>query len=473
MPLAEYGFMVDVTLPLLNVGRRERPVYIAAELVDILPGQPLKTKLTPAQQDAMIGFACRAPPENAQSITTSARKLLGLDSNPLLPQFGITVDKNLVTVLGRELLPPKLSYTGGTRVEPKDGGWLMKGVKVAKQGRRIEKWNYLYFAGTNSGVAKQTASGFANFMAQRMGININVKPISPNGVACQLDENAIRTTMANLAKLGPPQLIVVFLPDKDSSRYNLIKELGDCVYGIHTVCAATRIHIEQGQAGFFANVGLKVNLKFGGINHKLISDNGLISKGKTMVVGYDVTHPTNLASGAGENAPSIAGLVSSIDSHLSQWPAYVWNMKGKTEMLNKQLVPAFKHMLQLWQKNPENKGLPDKLVIFRDGVSEGQFNQVNAEEVPFIRQACREIYGAKSLPRITLVVSVKRHQTRFYPTDQNHTHHKSKSPKEGTIVDCGVTSVRYWDFFLQAHASMQGKCPVLFRGFPQATMCLC
>jgi hypothetical protein len=54
-------------------------------------------------------------------------------------------------------------------------------------------------------------------------------------------------------------------------------------------------------------------------------------------------------------------------------------------------------------------------------------------------------------------VSVKRHQTRFYPTDRDHIHPRSKSPKEGTIVDRGVTNVRYWDFFLQAHASLQGK----------------
>ncbi|KAL1845266.1 hypothetical protein VTK73DRAFT_779 [Phialemonium thermophilum] len=35
-------------------------------------------------------------------------------------------------------------------------------------------------------------------------------------------------------------------------------------------------------------------------------------------------------------------------------------------------------------------------------------------------------------------------------------HARSKSPKEGTVVDRGVTNVRYWDFFLQAHASLQG-----------------
>ena len=69
---------------MVNVGTSIKPIYILAEFCALLPGQPIKSKLMGNESDAMIKFACRAPAENAQSITTSARELLHLDNNPQL-----------------------------------------------------------------------------------------------------------------------------------------------------------------------------------------------------------------------------------------------------------------------------------------------------------------------------------------------------------------------------------------------------
>ena len=68
----------------MNAGSAAKPMYFPAEFCTILPGQPLKAKLRPNEQDSMIQFACRAPPSNASSIITSARALLGLDNNNFL-----------------------------------------------------------------------------------------------------------------------------------------------------------------------------------------------------------------------------------------------------------------------------------------------------------------------------------------------------------------------------------------------------
>ncbi|KAK0641136.1 ribonuclease H-like domain-containing protein [Cercophora newfieldiana] len=453
--LAKYNYKVNASLPLINVGSRDRPVYVAAELVTILPGQAMKTRLRPDESDAMIKFACRAPPENAESIVTRGRALLRLDEgkNSLLNKFGITVGKSLVTVVGRELQPPTLSYTGAP-VLPRDGGWLMRGVKVVKPGRRIASWTYLYAASLGND-AGPTAKKFVDFLSRGMGIDIETKP--PQGGGVNFNSRQLETLKPAMAKIASskPHLVIVFLDSKDAATYNYIKQLADCDLGFHTVCVTPKVFDQKGQDGFFANVGLKVNMKFGGVNHRLAQGMELIGKGKTMVVGYDVTHPTNLPPDAAKNAPSIAGLVASIDKELSQWPAHVWDMKPTQEMLDGGLIGAFQSRLRLWQKT-NNRELPQNLLIYRDGVSEGQFVQVLDHELPHIRKACEQMYPPKNQPRITLIVSVKRHQTRFFPTDPDHIHPRSKSPKEGTVVDRGVTNVRCWDFFLQAHASLQG-----------------
>ncbi|KAK3332061.1 hypothetical protein B0T19DRAFT_93634 [Cercophora scortea] len=457
---AKYGISVKMGMPLINVGSPDKPIYFLAEHCTVLPGQPLKVKLTPNEQDSMIQFACRPPPSNAVSITTSARSLLALDNNPLLNRFSIAIDKELITVKARELVPPLLTYRNSTQtVTPTDGGWLMRNVKVAKAGRPINSWTFLYIVGGKDDTAnvKNAAEGFGKFMAENMGINIPRNPKPPNGVTTQNSEAQVDAAFKKLASLQPrPELVLVVLPVKDTVLYNTVKKLADITHGIHTVCVVQdKITQPKGQAGYFANVSLKVNLKFGGVNHKVNDNVGLFKSGKTMLVGYDVTHPTNLAPGAGNNAPSMVGLVASVDSDLAQWPAVAWNNPSRVEMLDDRLDTEFRGRLRLWQAKNQNR-LPENIIIYRDGVSEGQFAKVLREELPHIRAACTAMYKARSPPRISLIVSVKRHQTRFYPTDPAHMHHRSKSPKEGTVVDRGVTNVRYWDFFLQAHASLQG-----------------
>jgi hypothetical protein len=384
----------------------------------------------------------------------------------LQAKFGIEVAKDLITVMGRELDVPSVTYRDQRSVDPRDGGWLMKGVKVASPGSFIADWSYLHSGiGETGRMIRRSVEDFAAFLATRIGVNMNQRPTQPDGEFTRFDGSDLKRALDNLKGLRPRlQLVLVVLPEKSTELYSIIKKLADTEYGFHTVCVTQPKFLkQQGQLGYFSNVALKVNLKFGGVNHLLKDQSGIMSRGKTMFVGYDVTHPTNLPPGVRrENSPSLVGLVASVDKHLAQWPSVSWNNPERVEMLGDELVINFQSRLKLWQSRNGGR-LPEDIVIFRDGVSEGQFSQVLAKELPFIRKACDLTYTAISArsPRITLIVSVKRHQTRFYPTDPAHMHQRSKSPKEGTVVDRGVTNVRYWDFFLQAHASLQGKHALL------------
>ena len=52
-----------------------------------------------------------------------------------------------------------------------------------------------------------------------------------------------------------------------------------------------------------------------------------------------------------------------------------------------------------------------KLIMFRDGVSEGQFQTVMARELTAIRRACEAMPGTYR-PHISYIVVQKRHHTR-------------------------------------------------------------
>ncbi|KAM5346608.1 hypothetical protein ACJ41O_009613 [Fusarium nematophilum] len=444
--------------PLLNLGNAAKPTFVPAEFVEIQPGQSVKAKLTSKESTEMVNFACRSPYANALSITTDAREALGLDDG-LLGQFGISVDKKLLTVKGRVLSAPAVSYLDNqrkpTEIRPVGASWNLRNVKVFRSGVPIQRWTYVNVVPDRSGpVPRTVAEQFAQFMS-RMDIRINGQMVSPITETVSFNDwkRGRLDEFFQWAKADRIEFLLVVLGSGDSEIYSKIKSLGDCTYGIHTSCVQAD-KFKRASPGYFANVALKWNLKAGGVNHKLRNEFGIIKEGRTMVVGYDVTHPTNLPASKSDEAPSLVGLVATIDRDMGQWPSASWEQGSKQEMLDETLTEAFKSRLALWQKHNKNQ-LPENIVIFRDGVSEGQFAQVLQKELPRIRIACNSKYPKGHQPKLTIVVSVKRHQTRFYPTTEENLP-DNRNTQNGTVVDRGVTQARYWDFFLTAHASIKG-----------------
>lgn len=78
---------------------------------------------------------------------------------------------------------------------------------------------------------------------------------------------------------------------------------------------------------------------------------------------------------------------------------------------------AVADLLREYQKRNQKK-LPELLVMYRDGVSEGQFVRVGALEVVAIKNACKEV-NANYNPPLTFVTVQKRHSTRFFPINDN------------------------------------------------------
>jgi hypothetical protein len=80
--ISEYNKVLDPNLPVVNVGSRDRPVYLPCEVCIVQPGQPAKSKLSGDQTASMLKFAVmgRKPGQNAESIVTKGVGVLGLGS---------------------------------------------------------------------------------------------------------------------------------------------------------------------------------------------------------------------------------------------------------------------------------------------------------------------------------------------------------------------------------------------------------
>ncbi|TVY86725.1 Protein argonaute 1B, partial [Lachnellula willkommii] len=461
--------------PIVNVGNREHPNYLPAEVCVVLPGQTIKRRLSPDQTQQMITFACRKPNQNADSIVTDGKAVLGLNpqANAMTARFGLTIGTSLITVAARVLAPPAIKYKDARQKEtslvPRFGSWNMANIKF-HTGSNLGKWASIVFTSTRRGPTfgvnhvMPTISHFGEFLT-RSGINatgmIRATPpeiglVDGDDVGNNEKIGAIIKAMYN-AKINPrPDFILCVIPYNDVAIYNSIKNFADTKAGIHTICVvAPKFMKEQRQDQYFGNVSLKFNLKAGGINQTLDPAKlGVISEGKTMVVGLDVTHPS---PGSKDTAPSIAGIVASVDKVLGQWPADFRIQESRKETVSG-LYDMFLGRLNLWEK--KNKGLlPENIIVYRDGVSEGQYQLLLDQELPQIRNACRQKYPAQAtksgFPKISIIVCGKRHHTRFYPTTEANAD-RSSNCEPGTVVDRGVTEVNGWDFFIQPHACLQG-----------------
>ena len=401
----------------------------------------------------------------------------------------MTVGHDLITVPGRVLSIPKIEYNASSIVTVREGSWNFAGKQLYQPVPLKLQWQCLRFVignPNNNIPPTKSLDGILNDFWSTMtksGIE-SQRPLVETTSARSL-QSLVSNTEALLKRvshreansgpstqrgIGPnpsagqpmekkasdPHLLLIILPSNANELYRSIKTIADVRLGIHTVCVIGDKNDKKRFYGDYrvqynANVALKINLKLGGMNHTLANHSealGLIVDQSTMVVGIDVTHPS---PGSREGAPSIFAVVASMDRHLSQWPVRLGvQKKSREEVISNgpKLTSMFQDLLKLWRSR-NNNSYPENIIVYRDGVSEGQYSAVIAQELAALREACNAFYAKK--PRITLIIVAKRHHTRFYPTGDSLAD-SMKNAKCGTVVDRGITNARTWDFFLQSHS---------------------
>ncbi|KAL1238626.1 hypothetical protein TSPI_00985 [Trichinella spiralis] len=119
-------------------------------------------------------------------------------------------------------------------------------------------------------------------------------------------------------------------------------------------------------------------MKIGGINTKLLEDEVLdnyLYKNNALVIGVDVVHPSAVET----HLPSIASVVGNVDANVTKFHASVKIQPAKQELITGFIEQFSDRLLEYVDVN--GTALKN-IIVYRDGVSEGQFMQVLEEELP-------------------------------------------------------------------------------------------
>lgn len=217
-------------------------------------------------------------------------------------------------------------------------------------------------------------------------------------------------------------------------------------------------------ANYAYNVGMKLNIRMGNINHSIESSNFNAVPPGTLILGADVIHP-GISSVKG--TPSIAALVGSVDNRYAKYlgsmriQCYIPGSMSKEIIDDDNMRSMARERLEAWRAR-NNGTHPSNILYYRDGVGDSQYDQVISNEVAMIRAAYKDAVAgtdqASTTPKITAVVGVKRHTIRLYP------HLDGPKPKvsstdnclPGIVVDSGITHPYHFDFFLISHEGLKG-----------------
>ncbi|CAF4325858.1 unnamed protein product, partial [Rotaria sp. Silwood2] len=170
-----------------------------------------------------------------------------------------------------------------------------------------------------------------------------------------------------------------------------------------------------------------------------------------------ITHTTS-----SKKISSIAAILGSCDPSCSRYAARLCEQYPKKDRCSIEIIKEMDKMiidlLKVYARSCGNT-LPNRIVFYRDGVDDGQFQKVLDNEVNKIKTACQVVYGNNPLPKLTFIIVKKRHNTRFFAYDGQNT----SNIEAGTVVDLDITNPSQFDFYLCSQAAIKGTSrPALY-----------
>ncbi|XP_053575387.1 piwi-like protein 2 [Bombina bombina] len=351
-----------------------------------------------------------------------------------LQQWGLDLESDVCMTKGR-VLPLEKIYMQTNSFQPgEDLNWnreVMHDASISSV--PLLYWAILYTKRASSQARELT--GMLERVAGPIGMRVN----KPNCLELTNDRvdtyaRSIKTLLDSQAKV---QLLVCIISGTRDDLYGAIKKICCVEKPVPTQVVNTRtISQPQKLRSIAQKILMQINCKLGG---ELWGVD--IPLKNLMVIGTDVYHDNS------RGRRSVLGFVASMNNSLTKWYSRVVFQLPNQEIMDSLRICLGDALKKFYEVNHQ---LPDKIVVYRDGVSDGQLDTVEKYEIPQL-QACFQTFE-NYLPRLAVIVVQKRVITNIYATATG----QFLTPTPGTILDHTVTRPGRVDFYLLAHHVRQG-----------------
>ncbi|XP_064121148.1 protein argonaute-3-like isoform X1 [Macrobrachium nipponense] len=380
------------------------------------------TRVTPSVRQASLRTFIKNVNENPEARQT-------------LADWGLSLDESLISVEGR-VLPPETIYFGSKEVPGNEMADFSREACREKVIMPVDLkpkcWVIMYFHKD-----EQRANKFADMLRQVtrcMGIQVG----EPNFVRLQNDR--IETYVNSLKKFYHDQLqiAVIIFPTSRDDRYSAVKRLACLELKIPTQCIISRtISQETKLRSVTQKIALQMNCKLGGELWALkIPMTGL------MVCGIDVYHDPS------RRGASVVGFVASMNNTLTRWFSNTSFQHPGDEIVHGLKISLLE---ALRRYHGLHHALPRTIIVYRDGVSDGQLKLIEDHEVPQVATIFQNFDSYE--PKLSYIVVQKKINTRIFAAMSAR---NLDNPPPGSVVDHTITR-RYWyDFLLVSQHVRQG-----------------
>ncbi|XP_043785824.1 piwi-like protein Siwi isoform X1 [Apis laboriosa] len=409
-----------------------------AELVYLVPELCRATGLTDAMRDnfhlmrTLAEYTRVSPAARIDKLMVFNRRLRDKPSIVKeLNEWNLHLDERLVDVPARFLQPEKIVLGSGRTVSAGQfADWTRElHNKPLYNIARLTNWVVICMTRMRRDVERfiQTLKESASGMGFRID-NPRLWDVADDR------SNTYSDTLERVMSTSNPELIFCVVSNNRADRYSAIKK--KCT---HDRPVASQVFLaknlsNKGIRSIATKVAIQLNCKLGGAPWSVE-----LPPINLMVVGYDVCHDP------ADKSRDFGAMVASLDRSLTR---YYSSVAAHTtgEELSDEFGESLEKAVLCYRQ--VNKILPSHIVIYRDGVGEGQVPYVYKHEVDDIRAKLNKLYGDPSTIKLAFVIVTKRINTRLFYNQNN--------PPPGTVVDDVVTNPLRYDFFIVSQSVRQG-----------------
>ncbi|KAJ8093175.1 hypothetical protein PM082_020660 [Marasmius tenuissimus] len=441
-----YRGIVGVRLSGLKADHAE---ILPLEVCTVKPGQLYRRKLNEAATADAVSFSILKPAQRMSKILGQG-PLDTYTSSEYIRQSGMLIDRQPLAVTARLLQVPNVVFKESA-ASVRNGSWNVV-RQILHEPVSLNAWAAVSFVDSIRQNTLERAMRDLMQCCRDLGENVEA-PIDLREGNAQNPTSVLDDIFRTARNQGKEKglIIIVVLPQSAGGLRAQVKHWSDVYRGVRTQCLR-QDKFNSANNQYWNNIALKLNARSGGSN--FVAQSSAMSEFRgspTMVMGTDVGHP-----GPGVARPSISSLVWSTDTLATKYSTTCRLQHPRLEAIDDLKDMAYEAVIDFTRRN----GRPPKRIFFyRDGVSEGEFERVAAQEIPAIKAGLEAVWqraGKSEDVKLTYLIVGKRHHVAFFPESESPMNDGKGNCKAGFVSDEFKHPFAMANFYLQSHSAIIG-----------------